>query len=139
MKPGSLHQLEELSQALQDADAAKLKVLRSEEQKIRTQLAQLSDTQQAMQDLPGSDLIPQRRVGGDILWHVWVSRRRHALHMELARCLARQGTARQALKKSFGKCAALGVVRGKLQSQADHAQKVKSYETITGVNVLGRQ
>ena len=68
MTPLELDHLTKLSQAQQDADAAKLRAIHSEEQRIRSQLAALDATQDSARDLPALITLQQLRVGLDLLW-----------------------------------------------------------------------
>ena len=136
MTPDALTKLVELSQAVQEADAAKLQAIRAEETRIRAQLAALDARHKEARALPMADALPLHRLGGDMLWQVWVGRRRRDLQMQLARCLARQGAARRALQKSFGKRTALNTVQEKVQRKRDRAEKIKAIDAVTGMSVL---
>lgn len=138
MTPTALEDLVRLSQARQEADAAKLQKIRAEEQKIRAQLAALDDRNHMARSLPAQAALPQRSLGVDMLWQVWVGRRRRELQMQLARCLAHKGAARRALQKSFGKSAALGEVTEDLNAKACRLDRLKTFEAITDFGVLQR-
>lgn len=136
MTPLELDHLTKLSQAQQDADAAKLQAIHSEEQRIRSQLAALDATQDSARDLPALKTLQQRRVGGDLLWQRWVGRRRRELQMQLARCLARKATARRHLQKSFGKSSALQKLKTNAKTRKDHATNTRRFEAMTQIGVL---
>ena len=138
MTPFELEQLSQLSQAQQDADAAKLRSIQIEERRIRAQLAALDTTHATARDLPTLDTLPLRRLGGDLLWQRWVGRRRRELQMQLARCLARKGTARQNLQKSFGKSSALHSLRRDIRVREDHEKTKKKLDAVTEIGVLLR-
>ncbi|MEL7255078.1 MAG: hypothetical protein AAFZ04_06595 [Pseudomonadota bacterium] len=136
MIPSELAKLARLSQAAQEADAARLQSIKAEEHRIRAQLAALDDQHKQAQNLPMADSLPHRSLGGDIKWQVWVGRQRRELQMQLARCLARQGAARRALKKSFGKRTALDQVQADIEASAKRADMVKRYEALTDQGLI---
>lgn len=136
MKPASLKELAKLSQAVQDADAAKLQSIRAEEARIRAQLAALDARHKEARNLPIAHALPHHRLGGDVLWQVWVGRRRRDLQMQLARCLARQGAVKRALQKSFGKRFALENAQDDLRAKLARAAKIKAFDQITEMSVL---
>ncbi|MEO0370907.1 MAG: hypothetical protein AAF231_05575 [Pseudomonadota bacterium] len=139
MTPAALAKLQDLSQAMQEADAAQLLSIKAEETRIRAQLAALDDHHKRTQSLTLMDAMPHRSLGGDIKWQVWVGRRRRELQIQLARCLARQGAARRALKKSFGKRAALSQIQTELLAHRARATGIKRDETVTGLGLLQRR
>lgn len=136
MTPAQLDKLTSLSQAVQDADAATLLSIKAEEIRIRSQLAALDQKHKQAAGLPMLETLPQRSLGGDMKWQVWVGRRRRDLQMQLARCLARQGVARRALQKSFGKRAALDQIHTELGAKQNHTNRVKRDEAIVSLGVL---
>ena len=136
MTPAALEDLARLSRARQDADAAKLQTIRAEEVKIRAQLAALAARHRAAMTLSIQEKLSQQRLGADMLWQVWVGRRRRELQMHLARCLARKGGARRALQKSFGKRVALQEVQAEVEGKAERLEKLKAMETMTELGVL---
>lgn len=136
MTPSELVKLIKLSQAQQNADAAILNSVRAEERRIRAQIADIDSTQKSARDLPAAETLPQRCVGGDLIWQRWVGRRRRELQMQLARCLARKGKARHHLQKSFGKTAALQSVRFDTQTHEDHAKNTQILAAVTEIGVL---
>lgn len=69
-------------------------------------------------------------------WQVWVGRRRRELQMQLARCLARQGAARRALQRSFGKRAALDQIQTDLTEKTGHITRVKRHEALIALGLL---
>lgn len=139
MTPKALGDLTALSRALQEADAAVLQSICADEKKIRAQLDALDISHRSAQALPLQETISQRGLGVDMLWQVWVGRKRRDLQMQLARCLARKGTAKRKLQKSFGKRFALETVRDGLNGKANREGKVKAFQAITEMGVLQRQ
>ncbi|MEM8981231.1 MAG: hypothetical protein AAGD04_17290 [Pseudomonadota bacterium] len=138
MTPFELERLSQLSQARQDADAAKLRSFHAEESRIRAQLAALNTTHKSARDLPTLETLPLHRVGGDLLWQRWVGRRRRELQMQLARCLASKGTAQRHLQESFGKSSALHSLRRDVQARELQAKTKKELEAVTEIGVLRR-
>lgn len=136
MTPDELAKLFALSQAAQDADAAKLLSIKAEEARIRAQLAALDEQHKQTTGLPMLETLPQRSLGGDMKWQVWVGRRRRDLQIQLARCLAHQGAARRALQKSFGKRAALDQIRSDIGAKQNQTNNVKRDETVVSLGVL---
>ncbi|MEL7280844.1 MAG: hypothetical protein AAFY35_16890 [Pseudomonadota bacterium] len=139
MKLSALEDLAQLSRARQDADAAKLQTIRAEEAKIRAQLAALDAHHRAGMALPVDEKLSQQRLGADMLWQVWVGRRRRELQIQLARCLAQKGAARRALQKSFGKRSALQTVQVELENRALRDRKLKAFDAVTQLGVYQRQ
>lgn len=136
MRQAGLAELARLSEAVQDADAAKLQAIRAEETRIRAQLAALDDRQQQTRSLSTMEVMPHNRLGGDILWQVWIGRRRRDLQIQLARCLARKGAARRALQKSFGKRSALENVTTELHQERARTDKIKALDTLNSLGIL---
>ncbi len=136
MTPAELAKLTALSQAVQDADAAKLLSIKADETRIRAQLAALDAQHKQATGLTMLETLPQRSLGGDMKWQVWVGRRRRDLQIQLARCLARQGVARRALQKSFGKRTALGQIHAELGAQKSQANRTRQDDGIVSLGVL---
>lgn len=136
MTPKGLQTLRDIAQARQNADAAKLKTINAQEQTLRAQLAALDTSQTAQREVPVADTLSMRRIGGDMLWHVWVGRRRRDLQLQLARCLAQKGIARHALRQSFGKRHALEKMQTDLRHKAQKAVQLRTSETMVGMSVL---
>ncbi len=136
MKTADLETLAGLSRTIQDADAARMQRLRTEEAKIRAQLVALDTRFRSGRSMQIIESLPQRRLGADVLWQAWVSRNRQELQMQLARCLALQGAARRALRKSFGKRVALEGVAAGLAAKTRHAVIAKSFDDIAQLGVF---
>lgn len=136
MTPEALTKLTDLSQAMQEADAARLSAIKAEETRIRTQLAALDAHHREATRLPMLETLPQRSLGGDIKWQVWVGRQRRDLQIQLARCLARQGAARRALQTSFGRRNALTQIHKDLQESAGKKRHRQQDDTITALGLL---
>ncbi|MEO0751715.1 MAG: hypothetical protein AAFY25_07920 [Pseudomonadota bacterium] len=136
MTPAALSELIRLSQAQQDADAAHLQIIHTEEKRLRAQLAALDCRHKTTQSLNLEETLPQRRLGVDMLWQVWVGRRRRDLQIQLAHCLARKGAAKRALQKSFGKRFALERVFEKEQLVMHHAEQITNFSKVTQLGIL---
>lgn len=131
--------LAKLSDAVREADAANLRAICADETRIRGQLTALDQRHKEAQVLVLDETLPLRRLGGDLLWQVWVGRRRRELQMQLAQCLARKGNARRALQKSFGKSTALADVQGEQHKAEDRARRARAFEKLTDLGIATRR
>lgn len=136
MTPADLASLRALSQAVQDADAAKLRDIKAEEARIRAQLAALDNRNREARDMPWSEKMHHHRLGGDLLWQVWVGQKRRDLQIQLAQCLARQGSAKRALQKSFGKQAALRELHQSACEEVERTTSARSWDAANAMAVL---
>ena len=82
--------------------------------------------------------MPHRRLGGDVLWQVWVGRRRRDLQMHLARNLSKQGAARQALRKSFGKRSAIEAALQETERKATREKRLFAFDRISELSLLDK-
>lgn len=99
----TLSDLTKLTEALYQAETAKMQDLLLQEAKLRQDLAGLEEHRRANRDLPDAALQGVRQIGADILWQGWVGRSKADLQAELARVLARKGQMIGQLRRAFGK------------------------------------
>lgn len=119
---GAFDDLAAITDAVYQADLARLKTIAAEEARLRNALAALAQEERhnAAAD-PGSALA-LRHIGGDVLWQAWVGRKREALNLQLATVMARKLVAAQALKQSFGRNTVSRTLRDEARTrQADKA------------------
>jgi len=98
-----LSDLTKLTEALYQAETAKMQDLLLQEAKLRQDLADLEEHRRANRDLPDTAMQGVRQIGADILWQGWVGRSKVDLQAELARVLARKGQMIGQLRRAFGK------------------------------------
>ncbi|SFO14928.1 hypothetical protein SAMN04487859_11746 [Roseovarius lutimaris] len=98
-----LSDLTKLTEALYQAETAKMQDLLLQEAKLRQDLADLEEHRRANRDLPYTAMQGVRQIGADILWQGWVGRSKVDLQAELARVLARKGQMIGQLRRAFGK------------------------------------
>ena len=99
----TLSDLMKLTEALYQAETAKMQDLLLQEARLRQDLARLEEYRRANRDLPDADLHGVRQIGADLLWQGWVGRGKADLQTELARVLARKGQMIGQLRHAFGK------------------------------------
>lgn len=99
----TLSDLTKLTEALYQAETAKMQDLLMQEAKLRQDLARLEEHRRTNRDLPDADLQGVRQIGADLLWQGWVGRSKADLQTELARVLARKGQMIGQLRRAFGK------------------------------------
>ncbi|MDT8325884.1 MAG: hypothetical protein RQ750_00665 [Roseovarius sp.] len=99
----TLSDLTKLTEALYQAETAKMKDLLSQEARLRQDLAQLEEYRRSNRDLPETDLQGVRQIGADLLWQGWVGRNKAELQSDLARVLGRKGQMIGHLRRAFGK------------------------------------
>ncbi|MGI3213233.1 hypothetical protein ACROSR_19290 [Roseovarius tibetensis] len=96
-----------MTDALYQVESAQMHYLLQEESRLRRALARLDAQHAANRALPESDLDGLRQIGGDMIWHGWVGRKRAELQTELARVLGRKGQMISKLRRAFGKAQAV--------------------------------
>ncbi|WP_322867077.1 hypothetical protein U5922_013375 [Aquicoccus sp. G2-2] len=114
-----------LTDAVFQADLARLRTITSEEAALRADLATLQGAVSRSVALPASDALALRQLGGDLLWLSWVGRKRSDLNMRIANVMARKLDAEGALRRSFGKAEVAQQIADKAQQKrrADTASK----------------
>lgn len=95
-------ELVQITDALFQVEQAKMQRIAAEENLIRQALTDL-DAQYSTAMNDSSDMMAVRALGADLLWQVWVGRKRADLQMELARVLVRKAQAAEGLRHAFGK------------------------------------
>lgn len=95
-------ELAKVTDALFQVEQAKMQRIAAEEAAVRKNLADLEAQYNSAQDAT-TDMMAIRALGADLLWQVWVGRKRADLQMELARILVRKAQAAEGLRFAFGK------------------------------------
>lgn len=106
MTRAPLEDLVRLTAARKVSEEARMRRLAAEEAEIRGEIEALDDRHRRALALPPEEMTGQRRIGADILWQAWVSRRRRQLQIRLARTLARKGAALRDLRRAHGRSSA---------------------------------
>lgn len=95
-----------LAAARRDREAARLRPILAEENRLRAALARLDAQAVEARVQPGAAVAGLRETGADLSWLAWVSRQRAALNAELALTLARKEQMLPPLRRAFGKAEA---------------------------------
>ena len=98
-----LADLVNLTDALYQAELAKMQGLAARESKLRADLAKLDQHHKQNLTLPATELFAPRHIGADVLWHGWVGRTRTELNQQLALVLAQKSQMMKALRSAHGK------------------------------------
>ena len=103
MKPEDFFRLTKVTDAIYQADLARLQTILAEEQELRHALEDLAERERNGEAAMAQDAGAIRQYGGDILWKAWIGRRREAINLRLANVVARKLAAREMLTRSFGR------------------------------------
>jgi small-conductance mechanosensitive channel len=98
-----LADLADLTDALYQAELAKMQGLAARENKLRADLVKLDQHHKQNLTLPAAQLFAPRHIGADVLWHGWVGRSRTELNQQLALVLAQKSQMMNALRRAHGK------------------------------------
>ena len=98
-----LADLADLTDALYQAELAKLHGVAAQESKLRADLIRLDQHQKQNLALPAAELFAPRHIGADVLWQGWVGRTRTELNQQLALVLAHKAQMMKALRRAHGK------------------------------------
>jgi len=121
MSGDGLRELTELAAVVRGVEEAGLRVIASEEARVRERLAMLDDHGAAAAVPSDQTTLALRSVGADLLWRGWVARTRRELQIELARILARKGEALRQLRRAHGRSQAAEA----LQADARRAERAR--------------
>ncbi|VAV97075.1 hypothetical protein MNBD_ALPHA07-649 [hydrothermal vent metagenome] len=119
-----LADLVNLTDALYQAELAKMHGLAAQESKLRGDLIKLDQHQKQNMALSASELFAPRHIGADVLWQGWVGRSRTELNQQLALVLAKKSQMMSALRRAHGKRHAAA----QLRKDALSARRKKSNE-----------
>ena len=119
MTQDPLKELAQLTDALYQAELAKMRVLNEKEAGLRRDLAALEEHRRSNLALPVEQLDGVRQIGADILWQGWVGRTRADLNMRLAQVLAEKGHLMAQVKRAFGK----QLAAAEMLEEAQHAKR----------------
>jgi len=106
MERSRLEDLREIAAAKYLQEYRVIADLLAEEARLRRALAQL-DRQVRSAHTTLADSVGAQRIGGDVLWQVWVGRTRRDLNLQLAKVMASKEPAMAGLQRSFGRRVAL--------------------------------
>ncbi len=97
-----MNALTQITDALFQVEQAKMQRIAADEKSVRQALSNLdAQYNNALGD--ASDMMAVRALGADLLWQVWVGRKRANLQLELAKILVRKAQAAEGLRHAFGK------------------------------------
>lgn len=114
-----LEDLAELTDALYQAELAKVRELAQHENALRRDLQELETHRVQSLALPDAHLHGVRQIGADMLWQAWVGRTKAQLNIQLAQVLVQKAALTKALRRAFGRqSAAAGLL-----SEARHAHR----------------
>lgn len=135
MVRGDLAGLERLVEAGFARDRQALQRHLAEEGRLRGALAQLDEMERAARAETATGL---RLVGADLAWQAWLGRRRRALNMALARCLAqKEGHLRQA-QRGFGRVRAVAGLAAAARVKGVRQERLAAEETLRGQMLAAR-
>ncbi len=123
MKPPTLYQTVQVTEALYLREHEAIKEILQQEAEIRAQLARL-DAQVAQAAARPQQTHSVRMVGADILWRGWESKTRRQLHTQLAQVHARKLGAMEQLRKAFGRKDAMETLH-----KLEHAKQLQRRQT----------
>ncbi|MEZ5715415.1 MAG: hypothetical protein R3D85_09715 [Paracoccaceae bacterium] len=103
--------------AVYQADLARLRTIAAEEARLRAELAQLAEDERRNAAANPEDIAALNRIGGDVLWKAWIGRKREALNRQLATVMALKLTAARQLRHSFGKTSVAEELRDRDRQQ----------------------
>ena len=98
-----IHEIAALTDAARQADAARLRDIRAEEDQLRQALARLDAAGESSMALSAPQWHGLRAIGADLLWQRWADRTRRDLQQTLAHVLARKEIALAALRLTHGR------------------------------------
>ncbi|GAW36406.1 hypothetical protein RA2_03476 [Roseovarius sp. A-2] len=136
MSRAEFDDLAEVTEALYQAELARVQDILRDETRLRQDLARLSAHHQANRALPQADLDGLRRIGADVLWHGWVGRNRVRLQEELARVLVRKAGALRKLRAGFGKAEAVRQLRAETREADTRARLAHESAILTRLALL---
>ncbi len=96
-------QLSKITNAVFQADLARLQAIATEEARLRAAQAELQAVVTESAALEPLDTLTLKQLGGDLLWKAWTGRKREDLNLKLAAVMARKLHAQDTLRRSFGK------------------------------------
>ena len=103
MRRDAFDDLVAITDAVFQADLARLRAIAAEEAELRAELEELARAERRNAAADPDSIAALNRIGGDILWKAWIGRKRETLNLKLATVLARRLVAAQTLRRSFGK------------------------------------
>ncbi len=136
MKDDDLDALAELTGALYQAEAARMRQLFADERRLREGLARLEAQYAANRTLPEPQLNGLRQIGGDMIWQGWVSRKKAELQSELARVLGYKGQTIARLRRAHGKSHAVERVMAAERAQRIASNRAQDAETRAQLGLL---
>ncbi|MEM6303401.1 MAG: hypothetical protein AAF744_01700 [Pseudomonadota bacterium] len=86
------------------------------EAQIRAELQRVDDMDRASR-ATGTDVIPMRAIGADVIWHGWMGRTRAALNAELAQVLAIKAQHLKEVQRTYGKLMVVEEMQRNLKDQ----------------------
>lgn len=93
--------LVQITDSLFQVSQAKMQTIVAEEKRVRLALSDLEKRRTSAE--PENEMVAMRTLGADIMWQVWVDRKRGDLQLLLAQILVRKAQATDELRYAFGK------------------------------------
>ena len=128
----------DLTEALYQREAARLRALRDEEGRLRAAIERLDAQARAARVLPQEALRGVREIGADIAWQGWLSRHRATIRDELARVLARKEQAMPAQRRAFGRLEAARALRARARAEARDRQERRPAGLLGDLGAMAR-
>ncbi len=111
-----LGDLVDLTRALYEAEAAKMRDLVKREAELRRALEELAQHRRDSLTMPDMQLAHIRQIGADVLWLGWIDRSRQELNTQLAQVLGKKERMMGAVRTAFGKMLAAQDILNKAQN-----------------------
>ncbi|MET4101435.1 hypothetical protein ABIE58_000856 [Roseovarius sp. MBR-78] len=128
----------DLTDALFEREAARLRALRDEEARLRMALARLDAQAHDARRLPEDTLRGVREIGADLAWQGWLARHRATLRDALAQVLARKEHAMPAQRRAFGRAEAARALHARSLAEARARQDGQQAALLEGLGVMMR-
>lgn len=138
MKDDDLDALAELTGALYQAEAARMRQLLADERRLREGLARLEAQYAANRTLPEPELNGLRQIGGDMIWQGWASRKKAELQSELARVLGYKGQTIARLRRAYGKSHAVDRMMDAKRARQIASNRALHQETRAQLGLLDK-
>lgn len=138
MREDGLEDIGSVTEALYQAELARMHAILREEARLRAALARLAAHHKSNLGLVEADLSGLRQIGGDILWRSWVGRTKAELQSELARVLGIKGQMIPRLRRAFGKTQAVAGIRAQERADQRRQQTARGEAALAQIALLDR-
>lgn len=121
-----MQELVDITEALYLKEQAAVQDILSEEEALRSKLAEIDQQiSKARDDISRID--PMQTIGADVVWQAWVGRAKTQLNTQLAQVLARKSLVMGKVRRAFGKtliASQLAQAEGKTQRDRRQARSL---------------